>query len=346
MDPQRKQAKTVAFAVLGVAFCIFIVYFALKMAEPNVFCFGPPYIYATFHDQASNIYKYSRNGCLLDTEVLLGGPVHALSSHLVELRSIVFGKLYGDDVLYVADAYSDDSYLNIYTKCNKEGKRDYIGTPIATVTDPGVNHLYGIAFDPSGNLFVSSQHTDNVLRYYKDTFEPMPLPAAVNETALGSFDFYPGTFIQFGAPTVHDVSEQGIRDVIAVKDKIWVANKDDNSVRVIDSVSGVVENIISVDTPIGLFYFAKEETVFVSCKGPKALGVVAAISVETKEIMRKYKSKKMTHPTGMTVYRNTLYVADQKLGQIVSFNIHSTRFLRIIVSDMPVGIEKILISDC
>jgi YVTN family beta-propeller protein len=347
MDPFGKNAKTIAFIILGLALTVFVVYFSLKMSEPNIFCDGPPYIYATFHDEASNIYKYSRNGCLLDTSVLVGGPEHALSSHLIELRSIVFGTLGDDEALYVADAYSDDSYLNIYSRCDKHGKRGYITTATATVVNPGINHLYGIAFDPDGNVLVSSQHTDNVIRLYKDTFEPMPIPSMMNLTTDRPFEYYPGTFIQFGTPTVHDVKEQGVRDVIAVQDKIWVANEDDNSVRVIDAVTGLVEDIISVSSPpIGLLYSPVYGVVFVSAKGQKDMGLVHAVSVESKKILRRFKSKRMTHPTGMAIFRSTLFVADQKLGQIVSFNIHSGRFLRIIVSDMPLGIEKLLMSDC
>jgi YVTN family beta-propeller protein len=264
----------------------------------------------------------------------------------VELRSVVFGKYNGSDVLYVADAYSDDSYLNLYGQCNKDGTRDYITTPVSTVTDAGINHLYGICFDEAGNTYLSSQHTDNVLRFEKDTFEPMPLPPLMQRTVPANYDYFPGTFIQFGLPTVHDVTEQGVRDVISVAGKIWVANEDDNSVRVIDSVTGLVEDIISVETPIGLHYNEENDLVFVSSKGEKNMGLVYAIAVGAKKIVRQYKSKKMTHPTGMTSHRTTLYVANQKLGQIVAFNIHSGRFLKVVVDDMPLGIEKILISDC
>lgn len=324
-----------------------MVYYALKMLKPDAFCDGAPYIYATFHHEASNILKYSRNGCLLDVEVLVGGPNHALSSHLVELRSIVFGSFAGKRVLYVADAYSEDSYLNVYGGCDASGKRSYIGTPVSTLTNPGINHLYGIAFDPEGNLFVSNQHTDNVLRFERETFEPMALPSAMVQSSVDPLpSYYPGTFIQFGAPRVHDVTEQGVRDVAAVGDKIWVANEDDDSVRVLDAFTGLVEDIIHVQLPIGLLYSPADGVVFISSKGEKGQGLVYALSVTTKEVVGRYKSKKMTHPTGMAVHHATLYVANQKLGQIVSFDILSGKFLRIIVDFMPMGIEKILISDC
>lgn len=341
-----KRFKTIVAAVLVIAFLLVTVYFARKYSQPNAFCDGAPYIYATFHDEAPNIYKYSRNGCLLSKNVLSGGPEYALTSHFIELRSMVFGTYNGSEALYVADAFSDDSYLNVYGKCDALGQREYITTAVSTVTNPGINHLYGICLDEDQNIYASSQHTDNVLRFYKETFDPMPLPSKMIRPAAQRLNYFPGTFIQFGEPMLHQIDEQGVRDVIAVGSTIWVANEDIDSVYILDAASGEVVAIVAVETPIGLHYSDENGLVFVSSKGEKNMGSVYSISVETKSIVRQYKSKRMTHPTGMSTHRTTLYVANQKAGQIVSFNIRSGRFLKLIVDDMPLGIEKILISDC
>lgn len=341
-----KHWKATIIVFLGVIFVLASVHILYKFSQPNAFCDGAPYIYATFHDEAPNIYKYSRNGCLLSKNVLSGGPEYALTSHIIELRSIVFGTYNGSEALFVADAFSDDSYLNIYGKCDALGQREFITTAVSTATNPGVNHLYGICFDEDNNLYASSQHTDNVLRFYKDSYDPMPLPSKMIRPPGQRRNFFPGTFIQFGEPMIHEVNEQGVRDVAAVGNTIWVANEDIDSVYVLSASTGKVLAIIDVNTPIGLHYSEDDGLVFVSSKGPKNMGSVYAISVETKEIVQQYKSKKMTHPTGMNTHRSTLYVANQKRGQIVSFNIRSGRFLRVIVDDMPMGIEKILVSDC
>lgn len=48
-------------------------------------CDPAPFLYVTFHDKYQNIFKYSRNGCLLQTDVLSDGPI--LSKHrYTELR--------------------------------------------------------------------------------------------------------------------------------------------------------------------------------------------------------------------------------------------------------------------
>lgn len=342
----KRYGKTMMTAALFVSLAIFSVYFALKYSRPNSFCAGAPYIYATFHHEAPNIYKYSRNGCLLEKNVLKGGPEYAISSHLIELRSLVFGQYKNASVLYVADAFSDDSYVNVYGSCDAKGRREYITTAVSTVQNAGVNHPYGIAFDTDLNLYVSSQHTDNVLRFHKDTFKPMRFPTQMMRSAVYNYNYYPGTFLQVGAPNVHDVSQQGVRDVLAVENKMWIANKDIDSLYVVDMATGRVEDIIAVDTPIGLHYNAELGLVFVSSKGPKGEGFVHSISTQTRAFVMEYQSKKMSHPTGMVTHRTTLYVANQEAGQIVSFNIRSGRFLKVIVDDMPAGIEKILISDC
>ena len=346
MDICQRHGKLIAVVVLGTMLAVVTIHYALKYSKKNAFCDPAPYIYATFHDEASNIYKYSRNGCLLSKEVLVGGPEYALSSHLIELRSMVFGKYNGSDALYVADAYSDDSYMNVYGQCNADGSRDYLTTAVSTVTDPGVNHLYGICFDKAGNVYGSSQHTDNVLRFTKDTFEPMKPPSEMVRSLSHNYEYYPGTFIQFGQPTIHEREQQGVRDIIAVEDDIWIANEDVNGIYIVDQITGRVKDIVDIPMPIGLHYSAHNGLVFVSSKGLKYQGSVYSISVKTKEIVHKYKSKKMTHPTGLTTHDTTLFVANQKRGQIVSFNIKSGRFLKYIVEDMPTGIEQILISPC
>ena len=74
-----KHTKVFSFIVMSVAFGFFVVYYAMKMSQPNLFCDPGPYIYATFHDEAANILKYSRNGCLLDAEVLSGKALGKLA---------------------------------------------------------------------------------------------------------------------------------------------------------------------------------------------------------------------------------------------------------------------------
>jgi hypothetical protein len=52
------------------------------------FCDGAPFLYLSVHD-GDNIYKYSRNGCLLSSKVLVGHPQYADKKHIMEARGVV-----------------------------------------------------------------------------------------------------------------------------------------------------------------------------------------------------------------------------------------------------------------
>jgi hypothetical protein len=53
-------------------------------------CLGAPYLYVTVHDKTENVLKYSRDGCLLSTNVLIIDSKEG--RHDVELRSMAVGK--------------------------------------------------------------------------------------------------------------------------------------------------------------------------------------------------------------------------------------------------------------
>jgi hypothetical protein len=50
---------------------------------------GAPYLYVTEHDRTANVLKYSRDGCLLSTNVLLMDEIY--NSNSVEFRSMAIG---------------------------------------------------------------------------------------------------------------------------------------------------------------------------------------------------------------------------------------------------------------
>lgn len=305
-------------------------------------CLGPPYIYATLHD-ADNIFKYSRDGCLLDDKVL--DYVSTVRHDYLELRSMAFGKYNGDDVLYVADATSGDSRLMIYGRCDDRGRRAYITTAVSSQDNDGVDHTYGITFDSHDNLYISNQHTDNVLRFYKDSFKAMPLPPAL-ATDPGRYYFYDGTFKQFGSPNNHGSTEQGIRSIIIVHNEMWIANEDFDGVVMVDLPTGLSLNIVVISKPIGLYYDPESELIFVSSKKKHRQGSVLAIDRKTLRVVKSYKEERMEHPTGIFVHNKILYVAEQIESAILTFDVESTEFLGKIIKHIPGDVEHILLSDC
>ena len=74
---------------------------------------------------------------------------------------------------------------------------------------------------------------------------------------------------------------------------------------------------------------------------------VYAYDKETFEVVRKYGLIGMVHPTGIVVHDGILYVADQSLGAILTFDLHSTRFIRNIWQRNSGGdIEQLVLGHC
>jgi len=74
---------------------------------------------------------------------------------------------------------------------------------------------------------------------------------------------------------------------------------------------------------------------------------VIAVNVDTFEVENRYGLVGLTHPTGLTVYNDVLYVADQKLKAILTFDIRSERFLEKIWERQAGGdLEQLVLSHC
>ena len=173
----------------GVVFSFFTFLYLRNKADFG--CEGPPYIYATVHNKLPNILKYSRNGCLLSSNVLVDGPL-SHEDRYIELRSLVIGKYKEQEALYLADATTSDSYVYVYGQCDeKTGQRKYIDKVVSTKSNKGADHTYGICFDTEGNIYASFQHTDAVLRFSKDDFNELPLPISLQEDHK-NWQYFPG----------------------------------------------------------------------------------------------------------------------------------------------------------
>jgi hypothetical protein len=244
--------------LLRQAVCLLLIIFTAVCGESNggkrhKGCdLSPPFLYVTTHDEVPNVLKYTRDGCLLSNDVLVGGP--ETYDHVIEYRSMALGEYKGEkDVLYIADAMSKESYLLVYSSCDASGHRHYLDRVVSTHINRGADHTYGITFDGDGNVYASFQHTDCVLRFAKDTFTPMHLPLSI-QSSKHHKDYFPGTFVQFGLPGVHHVEEQGVRGLARVNNTLYVANEDLGGVMVVDINSGTAYNIIVVHNPIALHY--------------------------------------------------------------------------------------------
>lgn len=329
------------------ALCLILisVFLFASGATSTSSCDGYPYLYVTVHDEIQNVLKYSRNGCLLSESVLQSGPPLNKNS---ELRSIIIHSYNAQDALFVADSKNEISSVYIYGPCDSSGQRSYITTVLSN--DPDAVHPYGIGFDADNNIYISYQHTDNVIRLkYSNSLN---IPVSTNST----YEFFPyqpdlptgypnGTFYQFGKPGVHKSSEQGVRSVVGVysnktlSTEIWIANEDINSITILSENDANIINTINITSPIGLYYSKEYHLVFAGSKD-STQGSLVAYDASTYKLMKTFAYKLLTHPAGMVTYNDILYVNEQDLNQILSFNITSENFISVIVENPPGVLES------
>ena len=270
-------------------------------------CLGAPYLYVTLHDKTANVLKYSRDGCLLSDNVLMMDEAYK-SIFDVEFRSMAIGKHRNHDALFIADASDHNSRLLVFGKCiaakENYGKRHFVEIVVDSKHNKGVDHTYGVCLDKCGNVYISNQHTDSVLRFEVGSFQPMALPRSLQLDHR--LDYYDGTFVQFGLPKEHGQREQGVRAIAHVFNTIWIAHEEISGVAVADLDSGLVTYIIPLDTPVGLFHDEDEGVVFVSCKSKERGGIVYAVNSDTFKIHHSYSHHRMIHPTGLHLPSNTV----------------------------------------
>eukprot|EP00596_Hydrurales_sp_CCMP1899_P008805 CAMPEP_0119052534 /NCGR_PEP_ID=MMETSP1177-20130426/73798_1 /TAXON_ID=2985 /ORGANISM="Ochromonas sp, Strain CCMP1899" /LENGTH=354 /DNA_ID=CAMNT_0007032131 /DNA_START=329 /DNA_END=1394 /DNA_ORIENTATION=+ len=314
-------------------------------------CLGAPYLYVTVHDKTENVLKYSRDGCLLSTNVLIIDSKEDL--HDVELRSMAVGKHKDNEALFIADASNHNSRILVFGNCIEDhssvnyGRRPFVTYVTDGYHNSGVDHSYGVCLDGEGNIYVSNQHTDCVLRFAVGSFLPMKIPQALQLDHR--LKYYDGTFVQFGLPKEHEKASQGIRAITHVHKNIWIAHEELSAVVVADVASGAVSEVIPLDVPVGLFHDEVNGVVYVSCKSKERGGIVYALDATTYRIMNQYRHHKMSHPTGLTVYDGILYVAEQNIGAILAFDIKTEEFIKQIVGSGDknvVMIEQLALSNC
>lgn len=217
---------------------------------------------------------------------------------------------------------------------------------VSSDENPGCNHAYGLTFDDKGNLYASFQHTDTILHFEKDSFIPLAINPLYRNNR-NSEAYFDGTFLQFGEPCIHDKVHRGVRSILHANRNIWIAHEDYEGVVVVSIDSGQVITIISIDTPIGLYKPENSDQVFVGSKSKRFGGSVHVIDSQTFELVpgKTYRSNHLDHPTGISSYKNTLYVAEQSYNHINMFDIDSTEHLGYAVDILPGKVEQIILAD-
>ena len=89
------------------------------------------------------------------------------------------------------------SYMLSYTPSHTPSNLPYHTSSHTSSHTPSHLPRYSMA-RYLGNVYISNQHTDSVLRFRVNTWEPMELPSSL--MLKSRIDYWSGTFVQFGLP--------------------------------------------------------------------------------------------------------------------------------------------------
>lgn len=336
-----------------------------------------PFFYVTFHDTPANIIKFSLAGCMI-------GPVLNDATNLIkttQLRAMSLLNLPSspansstsalqDGYLFVNNADVPNCAVLVYSPCitgvSGSQNRNFVTTATNQSLNPGLLHPYGLVVTEE-LLLVSNQHSDNVLRYRTTqganlVYQPAEFPPPVVHSPHVHQMFY-GTFVQYGLPGEHDVTEQGVRDIelvyssstLSQPDQLWVANEDMLSILIYSASNASLIDTINTGPdymPVGLYFDAGTGLVFLGVKpvSGKGDGAVYGLDPSLHVIRTSYTDSSMNHPAGMTVFANTLYVLEQANDKLLSFDIPSGHFLSVVIPSFSTfgfsQAEQIILSSC
>jgi glucose/arabinose dehydrogenase len=282
--------------------------------------------YITFHGGDgphtwNNIHAFAIEGRplgkVLDTHGLPDGL------ELRELRGFDFGP---DGDLYVTNAHKDDSQvLRFAGEVDAEGKHAFREVYVERhAANPGLHHPFDVAFGPDRNLYVPSQDSNLVGRYYGPQATegkpaaPIPYPEALREADHRQPP--PGTFV----PSQEHVPS-GVRAVrraiFGPEGDLFVADRDADSVKRYHGKSGALRREYRhehLTKPVHLLHTA-DGTVLVGSRERHAIFAIDPASGEVKTLIAPGAGG-LEAPAGMAFGPDgKLYVCSRETKQILRY---------------------------
>ncbi len=289
--------------------------------------------YITFHGgddphEWNNIHSFDLAGKPLGKAL----DTHSLPDDLElrELRGFAFGP---DGDLYVANAYKDASQvLRFGGAPGGDGKHPFREVYVEQHhANPGLAHPFDVAFGPDEHLYVPSQDTNVVGRYYGPRAmdgqpgQPMPHPPALR--AGDAKRLLPGTFVPsekhapLGVRTVR-------RAIFGPDGNLYVADRDSDSVKRYDGVSGEFQREYRhhhLTTPVHLAFRTGDGALLAGSRDGHAVFAVDTATGDVSPLIEPGAGG-LQAPAGLAFGPDgKLYVSSRETRQILRFDAETGR---------------------
>jgi len=263
----------------------------------------------SFHGGSSgvnNIYRYS-----VEEGNYLGSLVkNPKDVQLRELRGMVLLK---NGTVLFANAYKNSSrLLQTNSGCDSRTAKEFASEYLA--------HPYGLALHPTKNIIMASNQDTNTITQYD-----------MNGNPIGS-----GVFTSVNSPRGLDFeADTGI---------LWVSSSGTEEIQSFDSTGTMIRSI-PISKPGGLTISGN--LIFVSSDDSKN-PIVLAVNTKTFQTESIFFTPNggLTHPAGLQVVGDELFVLGQEKQELFHFNVSTTLYLGKVITDLPDSPEELLILNC
>jgi outer membrane protein assembly factor BamB len=307
----------------------------------------------TFHGGANAHGRNNMHAYALDGRPLGSVLADDALPHHVRLREQRGFEVGPDGVLYVANASKDRSQILRFDGApDRHGRHRFVDVFTEGRHDnSGLEHPFMVAFGPDGHLYVPSQDTRVVTRYFGpdardgEPGAPMPHPPALRDFPADAL--HPGTFVpsERHAPT-------GVRAVRAARfaadGRFYVADPKANRIRQYDGATGAWRRDFAdpaLVTPIHLLPLPDDGRILVGSRDTHAVLALDPATGAFATIVPP-RAGGLQAPAGLALGpEGLLYVASRTGRSVLRFDPATGEPAGVFLRDLPDEPEFIALVD-
>lgn len=357
LRPSRRLRLGLALAVTAIVMCTAVALATasraparrpVALAPPAV---PAPYVYVTFHGThkldgkpgsgINQIYRYPLAG---NASLAGAAPLHVLRRARAEPTRELRGMLLDEPTghLFVANAFSGDSKILRFGACAADGSRPFIERVFPWIGSSLLVHPYGLAIQ-SGSLYATTQDTGSIVGVrLRGGAERLGGAESAREAAAAPEE---GRAVERSIAFGGAGARVAFRGLASFEGCLFAA--EEGSDAVFRLCNGALTATIPIRKPIGLVVDPIRRLLFVGSREARGARVVALdLDSPSFSEVQRFTRPQMTHPAGLALDGDRLYVAEQDARQLLEFDIPSGKLNRVVVDGLPDAPEWIVLSRC